>query len=447
MVVIMVFKWLDQLFPPEYSEIIMTFTRKDPDLIKNYLKNLQERYNGKDIDGIRKDLVEKYKEEDYPKILIVTDMLLTGFDAPILQVMYFDKPIKEHRLLQAVARVNRPFRGVKEAGLIFDYVGIFRELEKALAIYTKEDVVQVVQNIEEERKEFVSLINETMAIFEGIDKTNYDRPTLMEAIKRILANKENTKEFEKNFKILRKKFELLGPDPEKIKFLDEFKWISAIYYAYLRHVNRVDPDEEQRYVKKYFGRTLKYIHETVAIDKIREDFPTISIDADYITKLEAKYDKLADKISDMVFALKKFMLVERTRNPIYETIVEKVDRILKERNEDRVSNEEFYNNLKGAIDGINEIDKRKIELELKNAQYATLLILEDKLGKSERLIDEIKSLFEDIGPSMFKGWSLKKSVEKEIGQIIRKKIRKYQFPNSNLDEVYDKIIDALKKSD
>ncbi|MEW6002140.1 MAG: HsdR family type I site-specific deoxyribonuclease, partial [Nitrospirota bacterium] len=122
---------LDKHLPKEYSEIVMTFTEHDKPKFLQYVAEAKVRYGGKDIGDIRKDVIEKFKEEEFPKILIVTDMLLTGFDAPNLQVMYLDKLLKEHRLLQAVARTNRPFKDLKEAGVIIDYVGILKEFKKA----------------------------------------------------------------------------------------------------------------------------------------------------------------------------------------------------------------------------------------------------------------------------------------------------------------------------
>jgi len=85
--------------------------------------------------AIRKNFV-KYGE--LPKILIVTEKLLTGFDAPILYAMYLDKPMRDHTLLQAIARVNRPYENeaqemVKPHGFVLDFVGIFDKLEKALS--------------------------------------------------------------------------------------------------------------------------------------------------------------------------------------------------------------------------------------------------------------------------------------------------------------------------
>src|SRR5438105_348647 len=91
------------------------------------------------------------KPDQLPKIFIVTDKLLTGYDAPVLYCMYLDKPMRDHVLLQAVARVNRPYedaRGVKKpCGLIVDFIGILKELNKALA-FDSDDVSGVIEDLD-----------------------------------------------------------------------------------------------------------------------------------------------------------------------------------------------------------------------------------------------------------------------------------------------------------
>jgi type I restriction enzyme R subunit len=117
---------LEKYLPREYFEVVMTAESDEDEIIYGYARDVRERYDGRDHKSTLKKIIDKFKEDDYPKILIVTEMLLTGFDAPILQVMYLDKPLKEHRLLQAIARTNRPYKGLKEAGIIIDYVGILK---------------------------------------------------------------------------------------------------------------------------------------------------------------------------------------------------------------------------------------------------------------------------------------------------------------------------------
>src|SRR6202035_2238473 len=110
--------------------------------------------------AIRKDFA---KLKEWPKILIVTEKLLTGFDAPILYCMYLDKPMRDHTLLQAIARVNRPYEdedGVsKPAGYVLDFVGIFEKLERALA-FDSDIVGSAIQNIDVLKHQFAKLMDE-----------------------------------------------------------------------------------------------------------------------------------------------------------------------------------------------------------------------------------------------------------------------------------------------
>ena len=125
---------LDKYLPPEYSEVVYTGNNNDSKLLKEF-----------HLDSKKEKEVRKHftKLDKYPKILIVTEKLLTGYDAPILYAMYLDKPMRDHTLLQAIARVNRPYENeaaemVKPHGFVLDFVGIFDKLEKALAFDSDE---------------------------------------------------------------------------------------------------------------------------------------------------------------------------------------------------------------------------------------------------------------------------------------------------------------------
>ena len=122
-------KALDKYLPPEYSEVVYTGNNNDKRLLKEF------HHDTKKERAIRKSFA---KFGELPKILIVTEKLLTGYDAPLLYAMYLDKPMRDHTLLQAIARVNRPYENeeqdmVKPHGFVLDFVGIFEKLEKALA--------------------------------------------------------------------------------------------------------------------------------------------------------------------------------------------------------------------------------------------------------------------------------------------------------------------------
>jgi len=132
---------LDKYLPKDYSQVIISPGHNDaPELVEHHLANEKEQQ-------IRKDFRDP---EKLPKILIVTEKLLTGYDAPILYCMYLDKPMRDHVLLQAIARVNRPYESEgkrKPGGFVVDFVGIFEKLEKALA-FDSADVQAVVEGLD-----------------------------------------------------------------------------------------------------------------------------------------------------------------------------------------------------------------------------------------------------------------------------------------------------------
>jgi len=440
-------KALDELLPKEYSEVVMTYTKEDESPIREYLEELQDRYKGKDPEDIRKEIVEKFKEEDYPKILIVTEMLLTGFDAPVLQVQYLDKPLKGHRLLQAIARTNRPYKDIKEAGLIIDYMGILKEITKAFEEYSKEDIGGVLYNTDELKQEFIDLIDKTMNFFEEVPKEKYDRATMLKAIEILTTEEENTKKFLDNYKRLRKLFELLGPDEVKIRLFSEYKWLSAVYTYYTTWVMGQNQRAERGYIQKYFKKTLRYVHESTEIEDLERDLPIIEFDEHYIERLQEKAKTKEEKAANIVFTLNRFVLVEKHKNPVYETLSEKVERILKLWKERKKDYETIYKEGIEAIEEINRLTARQKDLDFDDLEYSILLTLENKFD-DENLIKDVEELSERINKYMFSGWYLQKTARKNIEQDVRRFMRRYITRHGiTLDElnvIYQKIMESVK---
>ncbi len=148
-------KALDKVLPPEYSEVVISSAGKKDSMELQSFRISEEKEK-----AVRKAFRHP---EELPKILIVTEKLLTGFDAPILYCMYLDKPMRDHVLLQAIARVNRPYEDDlgrrKPSGFILDFVGIFDKLERALA-FDSEEVKGVVEGMEILKGRFTEMMAE-----------------------------------------------------------------------------------------------------------------------------------------------------------------------------------------------------------------------------------------------------------------------------------------------
>lgn len=143
---------LDRYLPTEWSAVVISAGYNDPPHLKRH--HLSEEEETRLRQAFR-------KPGESPQIFIVTEKLLTGYDAPILYCMYLDKPMRDHVLLQAIARVNRPYESEdgqrKTTGLILDFVGVFENLERALA-FDSQDVSGVVQGIEVLQARFAALM-------------------------------------------------------------------------------------------------------------------------------------------------------------------------------------------------------------------------------------------------------------------------------------------------
>jgi type I restriction enzyme R subunit len=206
---------LDKLYAPK-SKIIMT-------------SNLGER--GKDgtswdeyylTPEQREDEADRFKSpEDETKLLIVVDMLLVGYDVPIVQVMYLDKSLKEHTLLQAIARVNRIYDKAKTHGLIVDYNGITKDLQKALAIFEREDIQGALEPAEKEIEELKVRHKEAMSFFDDIvDKE--DNSAIIEKFEPVNVRDD----FEYAFKMFWKAMDAVLPKREAEPYTEDFKYLS-----------------------------------------------------------------------------------------------------------------------------------------------------------------------------------------------------------------------------
>ena len=228
---------LDTYLPPEYSEVVYSPYHQDPETLKAYHRTSDEEK------VIRQKFIDKNEQ---PKILIVTQKLLTGFDAPILYCMYLDKPMRDHVLLQAIARVNRPYEDedglVKPAGFVLDFVGIFENLEKALA-FDSDEVASVIQNIDVLKEAFAKRIREDAAAYLPF-ATGWDDKAKERAIEHF-ADKKVREAFFKFFKELQNLYDILSPDAFLREFIADYQALATLY-GLIRsaHSDRIYVDKE-----------------------------------------------------------------------------------------------------------------------------------------------------------------------------------------------------------
>src|SRR5439155_931327 len=145
------------------------------------------------------------------KILIVTSKLLTGFDAPILQAMYLDKPLRDHTLLQAICRTNRPYGEAKTHGLIVDYLGVFDDVAQAIQ-FDEQGITSVIANVAELAERLPGAMQKCLAYFQGVDRTVEGYEGLI-AAQECLPNNDVRDSFAADHSYLGRLWEAVSPDP------------------------------------------------------------------------------------------------------------------------------------------------------------------------------------------------------------------------------------------
>lgn len=213
---------LDEHLPPEYSAVVISPGFNDPaELAEFHLSEHEEKNTRKAF----------RKPDAVPKILIVTEKLLTGFDAPVLYCMYLDKPMRDHVLLQAIARVNRPYeepdRRRKSSGFVLDFVGIFDDLESALA-FDSSDIAGVIQDIDVLKTHFERLMDRGRTDYLSVDPGTGDDKAA-EAVLEHFRDEEAREAFYRYFRELEEVYEVLSPDPLLRPFIEDYGRIAVIF--------------------------------------------------------------------------------------------------------------------------------------------------------------------------------------------------------------------------
>ncbi|RLG17188.1 type I restriction endonuclease subunit R [Nanoarchaeota archaeon] len=343
----------------DWVEVVMTYNYNDRDReIIEYREELTKRFGTSDTDEINREIQRRFLEEENPRILVVTDMLITGFDAPILKVMYLDKPLYEHRLLQAIARVNRPLKD-KQFGLIVDSIGLLEHLSKTMALYNmlaEEDIRNDLQenmmsSIEEKVEEFESLFRDVKMRLRSLRLGGEDVSIDLDLLKEQLTTKAfDREEFnriigiialyasskESSPDVLRAKrlvndiycvirlYRSLGSHPKKLFYVEDMQVLAFVYGCIMKKIKR----KRVRMDKRFWEELVSFIHSKTLIDEFHQ-FAEAKIDVDALENIvTAPYPRrnIQRAVADYFFYLRSSLL-SNPRDPIYREILERLEEL------------------------------------------------------------------------------------------------------------------------
>ncbi len=420
---------LDELLG-EYATTIVMDTHNDKgDRYKKYRRDRDEE--GKVLD--------LFNDPQSPlKLVIVTSKLLTGFDAPILQVMYLDKPMKDHTLLQAICRTNRTYDSGKSHGLIVDYIGIFDNVARALN-FDERSMHQIITNIQEVKKKFPDLIKKCLTYFMGVDRTVDGWEGLM-AAQDCLPKNDDKDAFAADYRVLNRAWNALSPDPFLNPYKEDYKWLSRVYES-------IKPTNGSGGLiwASLGAKTLELVYQNVTVGDADEEVEILTLDADLIDEFLEKQDNLKKKEKEIEIKLVAVIL-KHTNDPKFVRLGEKLEELRDKHAQGLYTSIVFLKKLLELAKEAVQAEKEVVpEEEIDKGIAALTELFNDIKNRStpvivERIVADIDSIVKYV---RFEGWQSTTAGKMEVKKALRSVVWiKYKIKDK---EVFDKAYSYIEQ--
>lgn len=396
-------KTLDSLGAPK-SALIMSIGHNDP-------KEFRELAVPKDQ---HKTVIEdEFKNKKHPlAILIVCDMLLTGFDAPVEQVMYLDSPLKEHTLLQAIARVNRKADG-KTYGLVVDYWGVSRNLQDALAIFNPEDVANALRPMTDELPRLESRHQTVLRFFQGINRND------LEACLKVLEPEDVRSEFDEAFKRFSASLDMVLPDPQGLRFTPDLRWLADVRAAARNRFR-----EETFDLSGCGEKVKKLIEEHIQTKGITELTGPVSIFSKEFDETVEMLNSPEAKASEMEHALRHEISIKLQENPVfYKSLRERLEQLIEARRQERITTAEQLKLFATLREELVSLSSKADMLGMSEDQFAFYNIFIDRHIAVDKAKELAGAVVDTIQRLAVIDWQNKEDVQREMRRQTKQLLR------------------------
>ena len=399
---------------------------------------------------LRKDeqdqAIERFKDRgDRLSVLVVCDMLLTGFDAPVEQVMYLDAPLKEHTLLQAIARVNRPLGEEKTYGLVVDYWGVSAKLQDALAVFSTTDVQGALAPNVDELPRLESRHAAAMKFFQPVADTDD-----LDACVRVLEPEDVRAAFDLAFRRFSQSMDMLLPDPRALA-----------YHADLRRLGKIRGTARARYRDDRLDlsgcgeKVRKLIADAVAADGIRILVREVRL---FSPEFDEKVDALQTdgaKASEMEHAIRHEISVRVEENPaFYLSLRERLEEIIEQRRQERLDAAQQLTLLNALREDMQGEQSRARDIGLHARGFAIYGLLEkqrpmvvrDRRATYDAANRDLAALIDDaVEPfTALVDWQQKDDVQREMRSKIKRQLRASGITSNAVESLAAEIVDLAK---
>ena len=371
-------------------------------------------------------------------------MLLTGFDAPICQVMYLDRKLREHTLLQAIARVNRTYAG-KSRGYIVDYYGLSDYLTEALDMFSTEDVAGALQDLRDEIPRLKAAHTRVMQHFKNLDKNDIDECILS------LEDEDKRQQFEMDFKKFAKQMDIIMPDAAAQPFLADLRFLGKINFG-ARNLYR----DSQLELAGVGEKVRQLIEEHIRATGVNIKIPPVDLLAtDFKKKLQAHKSDRA-KASEIEHAIKHHINVNLAEDPeYYKSLSEKLQSIIEKKQEhwDELVQlllefrEDIETNHKKEAEGLGLTD---VEYAFYNILAAEITRISGNESMDESTDDEVIAVIKDLVSMLNEATSIvdffKKDDEiKNVKKRIKRRITETSFDDPDIrSAVMDRFMELAQ---
>ncbi|MCI0441334.1 MAG: type I restriction endonuclease subunit R, partial [Chloroflexi bacterium] len=338
--------------PPDYSQVVISAGHNDPPEMARY--HLSEQAEKQ----VRKDFTSPDK---LPKILIVTEKLLTGYDAPVLYCMYLDKPMRDHVLLQAIARVNRPYEDEngqhKPGGFVLDFVGIFENLEKALA-FDSRDVESVVEGIDLLKVRFAMLMKTARESYLPLT-SGKTADKAAEAVLEHFRDERARQDFYAFFLQLEDLYEIISPDAFLRDYMDDYNRVADMY-ALVRAAFEGTGFVNQELARK----TAQLVQEHTRSGVIRESVAVYEINPQTLEEIAREEQSDTVKVFNLLKSIEKKVADEIGGSPYLLSIGERAEKVAEAFKQRQISTIEALKAFEDIIREINEAQQEQAERDM-----------------------------------------------------------------------------------
>jgi len=416
---------LDLILPTEASEVVISVGQGAPQEWRDRFKRSKED---------EERLLDRFRDPSDPlKILIVTAKLLTGFDAPILQCMYLDKPMRDHNLLQAICRTNRPAPG-KSYGLIVDYLGIFDDVAQAL-VFDEASITTVISNLDELKGQLGPFMDRCLRHFPSVNRDQAGWEGLL-AAQQCLPDNERRDAFAADFSRLAIVWEAVSPDPLLTQFEDDFRWLAQVYESLK------PPSGNGKLLWHALGpKTIELIHENVTVQAVRDDLETLVLDADVINEL---YNDPEPNVVQVEVKL-SVRLRRHGNDPTFVALSERLENLRIQHEQGTLASIDFLKGLLSIAKDVVEAERDVPKAGQEDRGKAALTELFESVKNTEtpviveRVVADIDEIVRQI---RFPGWQKTEQGERQVKKALRRSLLKYKLHTDQdlFDRAYGYIV-------